>query len=145
MTRSLPQKKRKNGDDDLINSHNEFKSLWFKSSFTYELQNYFYETPKGSRSSITEELLKKVNGSLRHKEGQVEQPQYGGGGGGDGGYYGYAQGYEAYGYAPPPQDPNDYYGVYAWAAGYGGYQQPQQFFDLMFVDLTMVGIARDLC
>ncbi|KAI3753938.1 hypothetical protein L2E82_26003 [Cichorium intybus] len=61
------------------------------------------------------------------KQGQAEQPQYGGGGGGGGGaYYGYAQGYEAYGYAPPPQDPNAYYGVYAGAAGYGGYQQPQQ-------------------
>ncbi|CAI9295247.1 unnamed protein product [Lactuca saligna] len=62
------------------------------------------------------------------KQGQSEQPHYGGGGGGGGGgaYYGYAQGYEAYGYAPPPQDPNAYYGVYAGAAGYGGYQQPQQ-------------------
>lgn len=62
------------------------------------------------------------------KQGQGEQPQYGGGGGGGGGgaYYGYAQGYEAYGYAPPPQDPNAYYGVYAGAGGYGGYQQPQQ-------------------
>ncbi|CAH1449782.1 unnamed protein product [Lactuca virosa] len=60
------------------------------------------------------------------KQGQSEQPQYGGGGGGGGAYYGYAQGYEAYGYAPPPQDPNAYYGVYAGAAGYGGYQQPQQ-------------------
>ncbi|KAA3467480.1 polyadenylate-binding protein RBP45C [Gossypium australe] len=37
------------------------------------------------------------------------------------GYYGYAQGYEAYGYAPPPQDPNMYYGGYP---GYGNYQQP---------------------
>ncbi|XP_024966392.1 polyadenylate-binding protein RBP45-like [Cynara cardunculus var. scolymus] len=59
------------------------------------------------------------------KQGQTDQAQYGGGGGG-GAYYGYAQGYEAYGYAPPPQDPNAYYGVYAGAAGYGGYQQPQQ-------------------
>ncbi|PSR96286.1 Polyadenylate-binding protein, partial [Actinidia chinensis var. chinensis] len=39
------------------------------------------------------------------------------------GYYGYAQGYESYGYAPPPQDPNMYYGGYP---GYGNYQQPQQ-------------------
>ncbi|KAI3768963.1 hypothetical protein L6452_00059 [Arctium lappa] len=58
------------------------------------------------------------------KQGQTDQAQYGGGGAGA--YYGYAQGYEAYGYAPPPQDPNAYYGVYAGAAGYGGYQQPQQ-------------------
>ncbi|KAK9169499.1 hypothetical protein Syun_001639 [Stephania yunnanensis] len=36
-------------------------------------------------------------------------------------YYGYNQGYEAYGYAPPPQDPNMYaYGAYV---GYGNYQQ----------------------
>eukprot|EP01018_Ginkgo_biloba_P024658 Gb_07135 [translate_table: standard] len=38
-----------------------------------------------------------------------------------GGYYGYGQGYEAYGYAPPPQDPAMYaYGAYP---GYGTYQQ----------------------
>ncbi|XP_059664805.1 polyadenylate-binding protein RBP45-like [Cornus florida] len=41
----------------------------------------------------------------------------------NGAYYGYAQGYDAYGYAPPPQDPNVYYGGYS---GYGNYQQPQQ-------------------
>ncbi|KAL8205629.1 hypothetical protein R6Q57_009180 [Mikania cordata] len=61
------------------------------------------------------------------KQGQPEQAQYGAGGGGSGGYYGYGQGYEtAYGYAPPAQDPNAYYGVYAGAGGYGGYQPPPQ-------------------
>ncbi|OMO80627.1 hypothetical protein CCACVL1_12842 [Corchorus capsularis] len=51
------------------------------------------------------------------KQGQPDQAQWNGGG-----YYGYpAQGYEAYGYAPPPQDPNMYYGGYP--AGYGNYQQ----------------------
>lgn len=56
-------------------------------------------------------------------QGQPEHAQYGGNGGGYGGY-GYGQGHEAaYGYAPPPQDPNAYYG-YAGAGGYGGYQQP---------------------
>ncbi|XP_042478309.1 polyadenylate-binding protein RBP45-like isoform X3 [Macadamia integrifolia] len=41
----------------------------------------------------------------------------------NGGYYGYAQGYESYGYAPAPQDPNMYsYGAYP---GYGNYQQQQ--------------------
>ncbi|KAL5972662.1 Polyadenylate-binding protein rbp45 [Asimina triloba] len=40
-----------------------------------------------------------------------------------GGYYGYGQGYEAYGYAPPPQDPNMYaYGAYP---AYSNYQQQQ--------------------
>ncbi|GLJ18536.1 hypothetical protein SUGI_0329520 [Cryptomeria japonica] len=40
---------------------------------------------------------------------------------GGGAYYGYGQGYEAYGYAPPPQDPAMYaYGAYP---GYGTYQQ----------------------
>uniref|UniRef100_A0A7N0UE88 RRM domain-containing protein n=2 Tax=Kalanchoe fedtschenkoi TaxID=63787 RepID=A0A7N0UE88_KALFE len=41
------------------------------------------------------------------------------------GYYGYGNGYEAYGYAPAaPQDPNMYYtGGYS---GYGNYQQPPQ-------------------
>ncbi|KAI3810039.1 hypothetical protein L1987_19646 [Smallanthus sonchifolius] len=61
----------------------------------------------------------------RSPSSKQEHGQYGGGGGG---YYGYGQGYEAaYGYAPPPQDPNAYYGAYAGAGGYGGYQQqPQQ-------------------
>ncbi|XVF34017.1 hypothetical protein REPUB_Repub18cG0020900 [Reevesia pubescens] len=49
------------------------------------------------------------------KQAQPDQAQW------NGGYYGYAQGYEAYGYAPPPQDPNMYYGGYP---GYGNYQQP---------------------
>ncbi|KFK29206.1 hypothetical protein AALP_AA7G103000 [Arabis alpina] len=53
------------------------------------------------------------------KQTQPDQAQYGGGG-----YYGYPpQGYEAYGYAPPTQDPNAYYGGYP-GAGYGNYQQP---------------------
>ncbi|KAH7652255.1 Apoptosis-promoting RNA-binding protein TIA-1/TIAR (RRM superfamily) protein [Dioscorea alata] len=40
-----------------------------------------------------------------------------------GGYYGYGQGYEAYGYGQPPQDPNMYaYGTYQ---GYTNYQQQQ--------------------
>jgi len=51
---------------------------------------------------------------------QPDQAQWNGGGSGAG-YYGYAQGYEAYGYAPPAQDPNVYYGGYP---GYGNYQQP---------------------
>uniref|UniRef100_A0A1D1XVN0 Polyadenylate-binding protein RBP45 n=1 Tax=Anthurium amnicola TaxID=1678845 RepID=A0A1D1XVN0_9ARAE len=44
----------------------------------------------------------------------------------NGGYYGYGQGYDAaaYGYAPPPQDPNIYpYGTYP---GYANYSQQQQ-------------------
>ncbi|CAN1242924.1 Polyadenylate-binding protein RBP45A, partial [Linum perenne] len=56
-------------------------------------------------------------------QAQPDQSQYGG-------YYGYAQGYDAYGYAAAPQDPNMYYGGYP---GYGGnyqqagaYQQPPQ-------------------
>ncbi|XP_057971340.1 polyadenylate-binding protein RBP45 isoform X2 [Malania oleifera] len=55
--------------------------------------------------------------SPSNKQAQQDQTQW------NGGYYGYAQGYEAYGYAAPPQDPNMYYGGYA---GYGNYQQPQQ-------------------
>lgn len=51
------------------------------------------------------------------KQAQPDQSQW------NGANYGYAQGYEAYGYAPPPQDPNMYYGAYP---GYGNYQQPQQ-------------------
>ncbi|KAH9331556.1 hypothetical protein KI387_003664, partial [Taxus chinensis] len=40
---------------------------------------------------------------------------------GGGAFYGYGQGYEAYGYAPPAQDPAMYaYGAYP---GYGTYQQ----------------------
>ncbi|GFZ07428.1 RNA-binding (RRM/RBD/RNP motifs) family protein [Actinidia rufa] len=56
--------------------------------------------------------------SPSNKQTQSDQTQW------NGGYYGYApQGYESYGYAPPPQDPNMYYGGYP---GYGNYQQPQQ-------------------
>ncbi|CAN1789802.1 Polyadenylate-binding protein RBP45, partial [Linum perenne] len=61
--------------------------------------------------------------SPSNKQAQPDQSQYGG-------YYGYAQGYDAYGYAAAPQDPNMYYGGYP---GYGGnyqqagaYQQPPQ-------------------
>ncbi|KAJ4880423.1 Polyadenylate-binding protein RBP45C [Raphanus sativus] len=58
--------------------------------------------------------------STSNKQAQPDQGQYGGGGG----YYGYPpQGYEGYGYAPPPQDPNAYYGGYP-GGGYGNYQQP---------------------
>ncbi|XP_058209692.1 polyadenylate-binding protein RBP45-like isoform X2 [Rhododendron vialii] len=59
-------------------------------------------------------------GRSPNKQAQTDQTQWN-----NGGYYGYAaQGYEAYGYAPPPaQDPNAYYGGYP---GYGSYQQPQQ-------------------
>ncbi|BBH01973.1 RNA-binding family protein with RRM/RBD/RNP motifs [Prunus dulcis] len=52
------------------------------------------------------------------KQNQPDQAQWNGGGGG---YYGYPQGYDAYTYAPPAQDPNLYYGGYH---GYGNYQQP---------------------
>lgn len=52
-------------------------------------------------------------------QSQVDANQWNGGGG----YYGYGQGYEAYGYAPPAQNPNLYYGGYP---GYGNYAQNQQ-------------------
>ncbi|XP_031400641.1 polyadenylate-binding protein RBP45C-like [Punica granatum] len=60
--------------------------------------------------------------SPSNKQVQPEQGQW------NGGYYGYPQGYETYGYAPPPQDLNMYYGGYP---GYNyqqpaSYQQPQQ-------------------
>lgn len=54
-------------------------------------------------------------------QNQPEQTQWNGGGGGGAGFYQYPQGYDAYTYAPPTQDPNLYYGGYA---GYGNYQQP---------------------
>ncbi|GMI74181.1 hypothetical protein HRI_001087400 [Hibiscus trionum] len=57
------------------------------------------------------------------KQAQPDQAQW------NSGYYGYPQGYEAYGYAPPPQDPNMYYGGYPGYGNYqqaGAYQQPQQ-------------------
>ncbi|XP_019463043.1 PREDICTED: polyadenylate-binding protein RBP45-like isoform X2 [Lupinus angustifolius] len=60
--------------------------------------------------------------SPSNKQTQTDPNQWNGGGG----YYGYGQGYENYGYAPPPpvgQDPN-MYGSYP--AGYGNYQPPQQ-------------------
>ncbi|KAH0902417.1 hypothetical protein HID58_041920 [Brassica napus] len=53
--------------------------------------------------------------SPNNKQTHVTQP--------DQGYYGYPpQGYEGYGYAPPPQDPSAHYGGYP-GAGYGNYHQ----------------------
>ncbi|KAL2483964.1 Polyadenylate-binding protein RBP45B [Forsythia ovata] len=78
--------------------------------------------------SCAEEALRLLNGtqlggqSIRLSWGrspsnkQVDQNQWNGGG-----YYGYAPGYETYGYAPAAQDPNLYYAGYA---GYGNYPQP---------------------
>ncbi|KAF5478888.1 hypothetical protein F2P56_005413 [Juglans regia] len=53
--------------------------------------------------------------SPSNKQTQPDQTQW------NGAYYGYPQGYDAYTYAPPAQDPNLYYGGYP---GYGNYQQP---------------------
>ncbi|KAJ8549730.1 hypothetical protein K7X08_033437 [Anisodus acutangulus] len=81
--------------------------------------------------SCAEEALRVLNGtqlggqSIRLSWGrspankqqpQADPNQYGG-------YYGYGAGYDGYGYAPPAQDPNQYYAGYA---GYGNYAQPQQ-------------------
>ncbi|KAK4491721.1 hypothetical protein RD792_002490, partial [Penstemon davidsonii] len=54
---------------------------------------------------------------------QSDQNQWSGAGGASGPYYGYTQGYEAYGGYAPPQDPSMYYGGYP---GYGNYQQQSQ-------------------
>lgn len=81
--------------------------------------------------SCAEEALRVLNGtqlggqnirlswgrSPSNKQVQPDPNQWGAG------YYGYTQGYENYGYAAAPQDPNMYYGGYP---GYGNYQQPQQ-------------------
>ncbi|KAL2523999.1 Polyadenylate-binding protein RBP45B [Abeliophyllum distichum] len=82
--------------------------------------------------SCADEALRMLNGtqlggqSIRlswgrspsNRQPQADQNQW------NGGYYGYAPGYETYGYAPPAQDPNLYYAGYP---GYGNYpqQQPQ--------------------
>ncbi|XP_051129090.1 polyadenylate-binding protein RBP45-like [Andrographis paniculata] len=80
--------------------------------------------------TCAEEALRLLNGtmlggqSIRLSWGrspsnkQVDSNQWNGGG-----YYGYAPGYETYGYAPAAQDPNLYYGGYP---GYGNYAPPQQ-------------------
>ncbi|KAJ4975507.1 hypothetical protein NE237_000613 [Protea cynaroides] len=82
--------------------------------------------------ACAEEALLMLNGTLlggqnirlswgrspSNKQSQPDANQWNGSG-----YYGYAQGYESYGYAPAPQDPNMYaYGAYP---GYGNYQQQQ--------------------
>ncbi|KAH9748058.1 hypothetical protein KPL70_004910 [Citrus sinensis] len=82
--------------------------------------------------SCAEEALRMLNGtqlggqnirlswgrSPSNKQAQPDPNQW------NAGYYGYAQGYENYGYAAAaPQDPSMYYGGYP---GYGNYQQPQQ-------------------
>ncbi|KAI4295881.1 hypothetical protein L6164_035879 [Bauhinia variegata] len=87
--------------------------------------------------SCAEEALRMLNGTVlggqnvrlswgrspSNKQAQPDQNQWNGGGG----YYGYAQGYENYGYAPTAagagaQDPNMYGGY----PGYSNYQPPQQ-------------------
>ncbi|XP_073008524.1 polyadenylate-binding protein RBP45-like isoform X1 [Typha latifolia] len=56
--------------------------------------------------------------SKQQSQQQQDPNQWGGN------YYGYGQGYEAYNYGQPPQDPSVYaYGAYQ---GYANYQQPQQ-------------------
>ena len=81
--------------------------------------------------SCAEEALRVLNGTLlggqnvrlswgrspSNKQTQADPNQWNGSG-----YYGYAQGYENYGYAPAGQDPN-MYGSYP---GYANYQPPQQ-------------------
>ncbi|CAI9087216.1 OLC1v1021235C1 [Oldenlandia corymbosa var. corymbosa] len=121
--------------------------------------------------SCAEEALRVLNGnplagqnirlswgrSPSNKQPQADANQWNGGAGG--GYYGYPSGYEAYGYAPPAQDPNMYYAGYP---GYGNYptpqatqqQQPQlvcnvpcHLFcsDLLFRDSHFQGIWASLC
>ncbi|KAK7264490.1 hypothetical protein RJT34_32099 [Clitoria ternatea] len=82
--------------------------------------------------SGAEEALRVLNGTLlggqnvrlswgrspSNKQAQQDPNQWNG----SSGYYGYAQGYENYGYAPTGQDPN-MYGSYP---GYANYQPPQQ-------------------
>lgn len=63
-------------------------------------------------------------------QNQPDQAQWNGGGGG---FYGYPQGYDAYTYAPPAQDPNLYYGGYH---GYGNYQQPGAYQQQQQVTIT---------
>ena len=87
--------------------------------------------------SCAEQALNMLNGTIlagqsirlswgrspSKKQTQPEQGQW------NNGYYEYAQGYDAYGYAPAPQDPNLYYGGYTGYSNYqqpGNYQQPQQ-------------------
>ncbi|KAL2475594.1 Polyadenylate-binding protein RBP45B [Abeliophyllum distichum] len=92
-----------------------------------------YQTSQGTQSeddpSNTTEALRMLNGTLLGGQSirlswgrspsnkQVDQNQS------NGGYYGYAPGYETYGYAPAAQDPNLYYAGYQ---GYGNYPQPPQ-------------------
>ncbi|KAL1560104.1 Polyadenylate-binding protein rbp45 [Salvia divinorum] len=80
--------------------------------------------------SCAEDALRILNGTLLGGQSirlswgrspsnkQVDPTQWSGSG-----YYGYAPGYETYGYAPPAQDPNLYYAGYP---GYGNYPPPPQ-------------------
>ncbi|XP_059624111.1 polyadenylate-binding protein RBP45-like [Cornus florida] len=84
--------------------------------------------------SCAEEALRMLNGtqlggqnvrlswgrSPSNKQVQVDPNQW------NGGYYGYARGYETYGYTPAAQDPNLYYGGYSGYANYPQLQQPLQ-------------------
>lgn len=85
--------------------------------------------------SCAEEALRVLNGTLlggqnvrlswgrspSNKQTQSDPSQWNNSAGGAG-YYGYAQGYENYGYAPAGQDPN----MYAGYPGYANYQPAQQ-------------------
>ncbi|XP_042027729.1 polyadenylate-binding protein RBP45-like isoform X1 [Salvia splendens] len=90
--------------------------------------------------SCAEDALRVLNGtplggqSIRlswgrspsNKQPQVDPNQWSGSGSGSGsGYYGYAPGYETYGYAPAAQDPNMYYAGYPGYANYPPQQQQQ--------------------
>ncbi|KAG8365081.1 hypothetical protein BUALT_Bualt18G0067100 [Buddleja alternifolia] len=99
--------------------------------------------------SCAEQALSNLNGtmlggqSVRLSWGrspsnkQSDQNQWGQGQGqGQGGsYYGYTQGYEAYGGYAPPQDPSMYYGGYP---GYANYQPPQQMKEQVLCPIAVV-------
>uniref|UniRef100_A0A7N2M7P1 RRM domain-containing protein n=2 Tax=Quercus TaxID=3511 RepID=A0A7N2M7P1_QUELO len=77
--------------------------------------------------------------SPSNKQTQPDQAQWNGAA-----YYGYPQGYDAYTYAPPAQDPNIYYGGYPGYGNYqqpGAYQQPQQFVgNVLYVAISWSGL-----
>ncbi|KAK6917310.1 RNA recognition motif domain, partial [Dillenia turbinata] len=106
--------------------------------------------------SCAEEALRMLNGtplggqnirlswgrSPSNKQPQIDASQY------NGGSYGYAAGYDQYGFAQAAQDPNLYYGGYP---SYGNYmqpqpqpqpQQPQQGLCTSFVSLIFFGACQ---
>ncbi|KAJ0983137.1 hypothetical protein J5N97_011392 [Dioscorea zingiberensis] len=128
------------GTESENDPNNTTVSIWtfLRQTFSKYGELVHVKIPAGKRCGFVqfanranaEEALKLLHGTLLggqnirlswgrspNKQPQHDSNQW------NGNYYGYAQGYDTYGYAPPPQDPNMY--AYTTYQGYGNYPQQQ--------------------